>query len=145
MTSQLIVSGRALAKRQKPLFDDFGVDFPPDLGDGGSLTLRELITRIVVSEVEAFRKRQQVRRLTRVLSPDQIQRGVDAGKIESGGSDLDQKVDIDDAIAVALMGFIDGLYLVIIDGVEQRDLDAQVFIQPGSRITFVRLVFLAGA
>ena len=38
----------------------------------------------------------------------------------------------------------DGLYLVVVDGVEQRSLDSQVFVNPDSRVTFVRLVMLAG-
>jgi hypothetical protein len=43
-----------------------------------------------------------------------------------------------------LQAFEDGLYLVIVDGNEQRDLDQQVFLQPDSRVAFVRLALLAG-
>ena len=57
--SSLIIAGRNLGKRQRVLFDDFSIPFPPEIGDGGSLTLRELISRIVVGEVEAFRTRQE--------------------------------------------------------------------------------------
>jgi hypothetical protein len=51
--SSLLISGRGLARRQKVLFDGFSVPFPPDVGDGDGLTLRELITRIaeVISKV----------------------------------------------------------------------------------------------
>ena len=143
--SSLIISGRGLGKRQKVLFDDFSVPFPPDVGDGDGLTLRELLTRIVLSEVEAFRLRQESRRLTLVLSPDQIESSLMEGKVDAGGAEAGKDVDPNAAVGTALQAFEDGLYLVVIDGVEQRDLDAQVFIQPGSRITFVRLVFLAGA
>ena len=142
--SSLVISGRSLGRKPKPLFDDFSIPFPPGVGDGG-LTLRELITRIVIAEVEAFRNRQETRRLTRVMSASQIDEAAAKGKIDAGPSDLNQKVDEGDAVATALQAFEDGLYLVIIDGNEQRDLDAQVFIQPDSKITFVRLVFLAGA
>ena len=145
MIDTLTISGRGLGRRQKALFDDFSIPFPPDAGGDGGMTLRDLITRIVVHEVESFKNRQEKRRLTRVLSPAQIEEGLAKGKVESGGQDLDQPVEIDSAVATALVGFEDGLYLVVIDGVEQRDLDAQVFPRPGSRITFVRLVFLAGA
>ena len=48
-------------------------------------------------------------------------------------------------MATALEAFIDGLYLVVIDGLEYRDLDAIVHLEPESRITFLRLTFLAGA
>lgn len=147
MSSNLIVSGCGLGQR-RPLFEDFSVPFPPDLsgGDGGGgLTLRELIARVVRSEVEAFATRQERRRLTRVLSPARIDEGLERGNVDMGGRDLDQRVDADDAVATALQAFEDGLYLVVIDDVEHRDLDAQVFVQPGSRMVFIRLVFLAGA
>jgi hypothetical protein len=127
------------------LFEDFSVPFPPDLGYGGRLTLRELITRIVLSEVETFEKRQEQRRLTMVLSPAQIERGLEEGKVDMGGHDLKQPIQPEAAVGTALQAFEDGLYLVVIDNVEQRDLDAQIYIQPGSRVTFIRLVFLAGA
>jgi hypothetical protein len=146
--SSLVISGRGLGRRQKVLFDDFSVPFPPDVGDGGGLTLRELITRIVLAEVEAFRSRQEKRRLTRVLSAEHIDQGLERGKVEAGGAEgaeTAKNVNPEQAVGVALQAFEDGLYLVVIDGVEQRDLEAQVFIQPGSRVTFVRLVFLAGA
>jgi hypothetical protein len=61
-----------------------------------------------------------------------------------GGRDLDQKVDADEAVATALEAFEDGLYLVVVDGQELRNLDAQVFLQPDSRVAFVRLTLLAG-
>ncbi len=61
-----------------------------------------------------------------------------------GGRDLDQKVDVNEAIATALEAFEDGLYLVIVDGQEQRSLDGQVFLNADSKIAFVRLTMLAG-
>ena len=88
----LTISGKALG-RKKPLFADWSIPFPPDLGDGGSLTLRDLIGRVVRAEVEAFKKRQQERKLFRALTERQIQEAAGKGKIEMGGSELDQKVD----------------------------------------------------
>lgn len=52
---------------------------------------------------------------------------------------------MDAAIAAALAGFEDGLYLVVLDGREQRDLDARVVLTQQSRLVFLRLTFLAGA
>ena len=48
-------------------------------------------------------------------------------------------------MAAALQGFEDGLYLVVLDGAEQRDLDCQVYPKPESHLVFLRLTFLAGA
>jgi hypothetical protein len=139
----LTISGKALG-RKKPLFADFSVPFPPDLGDGGAVTLRDLIGRVVRSEVEAFKQRQEERKLIHALTARQISDAAAKGKVEMGGRDLDQKVDLEVAIGTALEAFEDGLYLVVVDGQEQRSLDAQVFLQPESRLTFVRLTMLAG-
>ncbi|MFO0881348.1 MAG: hypothetical protein U0840_28950 [Gemmataceae bacterium] len=139
----LTISGKALG-RKKPLFADFSVPFPPDLGDGGSTTLRDLIGRVVRHEVEAFKQRQEDRKFLHALSARQIEENAARGKIDMGGHDRIQKVDLAEATEVALQAFEDGLYLVILDGQEQRNLDAQIFLQPDSRVAFVRLVMLAG-
>jgi hypothetical protein len=145
----LTISGKTLGGR-RPLFADFSVPVPPDFGPndgggGGGATLRDLIAHVVRHEVAAFRKRQDARRFLRVLSEREIEQGLEKGKVEAGGSESRQSVDEDEAIGTALQAFEDGLYLVLIDGEEQRELDRQIFLQPDSRITFVRLVFLAGA
>jgi hypothetical protein len=139
----LTISGKALG-RKRPLFADWSIPFPPDLGDGGAVTLRDLITRVVRAEVEAFRARQQEQKLVRALTAPAIEEGASKGKIDSGGRDSKQKVDADEAIGTALQAFEDGIYLVVVDGEEQRDLDRQVFLKPESRIAFVRLAMLAG-
>ena len=55
-----------------------------------------------------------------------------------------QNVSEEQAVAVACQAFEDGLFLVVIDGTEYRELDAQVFVQPDSQLTFIRLTLLAG-
>jgi len=79
-----------------------------------------------------------------VLSPEQIEQAAAQGKIDSGGHQLNQKVDPEQAVATAWEAFQDGIYLVVIDGRQYQDLDQQVFLQPDSRVTFLRLVMLAG-
>jgi hypothetical protein len=139
----LTISGKALG-RKKPLFADFSVPFPPGRGDGGAVTLRDLIAQVVRHEVAAFKQRQSDRKFVHALTARQIEEGAARGKIDMGGRDLDQEVDPEQAVGTALEAFEDGLYLVIVDGVEQRKLDNQVFLNPDSRVAFVRLVMLAG-
>ena len=68
----ITVSGKALGSR-RPLFADWSVPFPPDLkSDGDSLTLRELIARIVAAEVEKFNARQVESQTLRALTEKQI-------------------------------------------------------------------------
>jgi hypothetical protein len=140
----ITITGKTLG-RKKPLFADWSIPFPPDLKDEGDrVTLRDLIVRVVRAEVEAFRTRQEERRLVKALSRADIDQGAAKGKIDMGGRQVKQAVDEEDAVGTALQAFEDGLYLVVVDGEEQRDLDREVFVQPDSRVTFIRLAMLAG-
>jgi hypothetical protein len=140
----LTISARAWGKR-KPLVPDWQVPFPPEEQGGGEpLTLRQLITRIVRREVDAFKQRQEDRQVVRILTERQIEEGLSKGKVDAGGRNLHQFVDPDEAVAVALQAFEDGLYLVILDGEECRELDREIFLHAESHLVFVRLVMLAG-
>lgn len=110
----------------------------------GPLTLRDLIARIVREEVEAFRARKREQRLMPVLSREQIERGLESGRVSAGAPAGGAKVDEDAAVGVAHQSFEDGLYLVLIDGRQYEDLDEQVLIGDDSTVTFLRLVPLAG-
>lgn len=140
------VTGKIIGKK-KPLFADFGVDLPPEFerGDSG-ITLREVLDKIVRAQVAAFKKRQQDRQFIRALTEQQIEQQAARGKVEAGQSEIKpQEVDEDQAVGAALQAFEDGLYLVILDGDEQKQLDKQIYLKPDSKITFVRLTMLAGA
>jgi hypothetical protein len=131
--------------RKKPLFSDWSIPLPPkDSGGGEPWTLRMLITQIVLEEVAAFRERQGERKVLKALTAAQIEEGVGKGKLDMGGRDLKQKVDPEAAVAAALQAFEDGIYLVVLDGEEQRDLDKEIYVKPDSRVTFVRLAMLSG-
>ena len=142
----MVIETRIVGRKSRPL-DRWAVPTPPpsDSSDGGGLTLRELITRVVRSEVAAFERREQVRRLLRVLSTSEIVEGATRGKVDPGGREPTGPADPDGAVGAALQGFEDGLYLVILDGVEQRELDGQVYLTAESTLVFLRLTFLAGA
>ncbi|MGB7323665.1 MAG: hypothetical protein WBD31_02250 [Rubripirellula sp.] len=142
----MIVTGKALGSR-RPLFADWSIPIPPsDGGDGdGGPTLRDLIERIVIEQVKLFRIRQHDRQFIRALSADQIDEAASLGKIDMGGREQDvQEVDEGQAVYNALQAFEDGIYLVVIDEAEQKDLDKQVFLSEDSRITFIRLTMLSG-
>jgi hypothetical protein len=106
--------------------------------------LRQLITRIVFQEVEAFKNRQEARQFVRILTEQQIEVGLTKGRVDAGGRNLHQSVIPEEAAATALQAFEDGLFLVILDGEEQRELDRQIFLQADSHVVFVRMVMLAG-
>lgn len=139
----LTISAQAIGRR-KPICDDFSVPPPAAVATGTGVTLRDLIGHVVRSEVEAFKTRQAERRLVKALTARQVDEGLAAGKVTAGGSDLDQKVDPDEAVATALEAFSDGLFLVVLDGDEVKALDAVVPLTADSKLTFVRLTMLAG-
>lgn len=139
------VSGKCLGSR-RPLFADFSVPLPPDdFGGGEGLTLRELITLIVAAEVRAYEQRREERRLDRVFTAARIEGDLQRGRVSPEGRASPPAPPEEEAVAAAILAFEDGLYIVAIDGEEKRELDAQVFLRADSRVTFIRLVFLAGA
>jgi hypothetical protein len=140
----ITVSGRSLG-RKKPLFADFAVAPPPGLlGDDG-VTLRRVIDYVVREEVAAFKKRQRDRSMLRALTARQIEAAAERGKVDAGGSEIPpQDVDPEAAVEAAVQAYEDGLYFVVIDGQQAKEIDRQVFLRPDSQLTFIRLTLLAG-
>ncbi len=57
MSNQITISTKRIGHRKR-ILDDWSIPFPPDLDeDGGGLTLRELITQVVIEQVRLFRER----------------------------------------------------------------------------------------
>lgn len=144
MPGTITIEGKVFGQK-RPLFSDWSLPLLPEEGSGGErLTLRSLIIRIVRAEVEAFHERQEQRRMVLALTQADITRGLMKGKIDMGGREEKQTVDPQAAVDTALLGFEDGLYYVFVDEEQQTDLDREVFLKPDSKVTFLRLVVLAG-
>lgn len=140
-----VIAARTVGSK-RPLFADWSIPLGPEWGEEGEdLTLGMLIERLVRIEVDSFRKRAAERRLDRVLTRTQIDEGVEKGRVSPEGRSVPRRVDTEEAIGAALEAFEDGLYLVVIDEEEYKDLDRIVRLRPDSRIVFIRLTFLAGA
>jgi hypothetical protein len=144
MSVSFMVEGKVVGRRA-PFFSDWHIEIPPVLEkEGHGLTLRELIRFIVSREVDAYQSRQQERRLVHVMSKAAIEEGTITGKVDPGGRDPGQTVDLQESITVALQAFEDGLYFVFIDEVQQTDLDTQVYLNTNSKVVFLRLTALTG-
>ncbi|WP_310483782.1 hypothetical protein [Chamaesiphon sp. VAR_48_metabat_403] len=137
-TPTLTISGKVLGKSQN-LFTSWQMSLSEQ-----PLTLAELLAQIVRSEIRSFQSRQADRRTTKVLGIIDIEAGVALGKISSGGSDLEQVVDVKSAIENALQAFKDGFYLVFIDDEQQEDLAAVLDLTVNSELLFLRLTPLVG-
>jgi hypothetical protein len=78
------------------------------------------------------------------MSRQEIEQGVVGGRVDAGERNVPQSVDAEEAVAVALQAFEDGLYFVFIDGVQQTQLDSEVFLKSNSKVLFLRLTALVG-
>ena len=113
-----------------------------DLGDDA--VLRDLISAVVRSEVAAFSQRQEENSFLRVLTDRALAAGVEAGAVRSGDIEMSPDVDVDAAIATALLAFEDGVFQVYVDGEPVDSLDQPVLVHEGTQLMFLRLVALAG-
>ena len=144
MPIKLAIDARLLGQK-RPILSDWSMTLPLDLtGQESLLPLREILTEVVLAEVEAFLQRQEERRLVRILGPEGLAVGVASGKVDLGERDLGQVVDAEAAVANALQAFVDGLYFVFVEGEQIGSLDDPVALRPEIHISFVRLVALAG-
>ena len=141
--STLLVEGKVVGQK-RPLFSDWKLPMLPEWENGAErVTLRGLITRIVLAEVAAYQDRQEQKSMVQALTQADIQRGLMKGKVDMGGRHA-AKVDPQEAVKTAIQAFEDGLYYVFIDEEQQISLDEAVVLRSESRITFLRLVALAG-
>jgi len=141
----LTISGRTVGSR-RPLFADWSIPLAPDdFGGGEGLTLRDLIALVVRAEVAAYESRREARRLDRVFSRERIERGAAEGRVAPEAREGAAAPPVEEAVETAVTAFEDGIYLVAIDGVEVREVEARVSVRADTRVTFIRLVLLAGA
>ncbi len=130
--------------RREALVPRWEVPPPPEVERGDGLTLRELIGLTVRQELAAYAERRAEGRFTRVLTERQLDAGLASGRVDSGGRAVPAAPMPEVAVATALEAFVDGLYLVLVDGTQHEDLDAQIMLGVDSTVTYVRLVALAG-
>ena len=104
MAATITIEGRVAGQR-RPLFSDWEMALPPEAeGQGERLTLRALITRVVLEEVAAFRERQEERRFVQALTAAEIERGLSRGKVDMGGREPGEAPDPEAAVAAAEIG-----------------------------------------
>ena len=145
MSSPIIIKvGAKVVGQKRALFNDYPISLISNEDGHSRMTLRELIAAVVAHEVQAFRERQEERKLALILSPEQITQGAARGKVDLGERDLQQTVIESDAIKTALQAFEDGLYYVFLNDTQLEVLDEDVTVSHDSRLLFVRLVALAG-
>jgi len=109
-----------------------------------TLTVRGLLASVVRGQVSSFQDRQASRSLVQILTDRQIVEGLEGGRIVSGGQDLDQQVDVDEAIRAAHLAFEDGLFYLFLGDTQMTRLDESVELGESTEALFLRLVPLVG-
>ena len=144
MPTEFHVEGRMLGQ-QRDLFPAFSVPLPEiSEAGGGFFALHSLIAAVVERQVDSYNERQEARRFVTMLTQAQIESAAANGKVDMGGRDPAAAADPAQAVQTALQAFEDGLYIVFVDGEQIEVLDVPLALDADSRVTFVRLVALAG-
>jgi hypothetical protein len=116
---------------------------PYEINDNIS-TLRELLTDIVITEVNKYNNKNNDTVLTAFISQEQIDDLSLTGKVSFGDVFNDKKAEKNSAINNAIQCFEDGIVRVFMDETELAELDAPLTIKENEVFTFIRLAFLAG-
>ena len=116
---------------------------PYSLPDGIS-SLRQLIETVVRQEVTKYNSRGTENMLVPFLTETEISEQSAVGKIGFGRLYSDKKADAEKAVETALQGFEDGLFRVMAEEKEAKELDGPLDIHENDTLTFIRLTFLAG-
>ncbi|HEX8730964.1 MAG TPA: hypothetical protein VF725_02785, partial [Ktedonobacterales bacterium] len=82
----LTVEAKVLGQ-SRPAIAPWELALTAPAAEDGATRVRDLLATVVAAEVAGFRERQDQRRLTRVLLPEEIARGAERGKIDAGGHD----------------------------------------------------------
>lgn len=107
-------------------------------------TLHELIEACVKSEVKRYNEKRENVSLLSFLTPQNLQEQSEKGKITFGDIENKTLAVEENAIANALQGFQDGLFVVFIEEEEIKNIDQQLRLSSNSVIVFIRMTFLSG-
>jgi hypothetical protein len=130
--------------RRKPIIPPWRLPIPEGWqNDVEPICLRDLIIRVVTNEVESFNLCQEQNQFLEALTNRQTAEQAQTGKIRFGGFQP-QKADLNEALQTALQAYEDGLYYVFLDDQQITDLGERIIMTSESRVTFIRLVSLAG-
>lgn len=118
------------------------IDKIPFYYDKQPQTLREFLSVTVTICVNDYIERS--RQGACVLTEENIHDMADVGKIAFGIIYGNKEPDVEEAVAVAVQAFEDGLYRVFVNGEEAEQLDERLALQDGDEVSLIRLTMLAG-
>ncbi|WP_144549775.1 hypothetical protein [Bacillus sp. X1(2014)] len=108
-------------------------------------TLRQLLTGLVTTEVQAFNAEISEAILVRFLTSEEIQQQAHAGKVGFGTKYNEQPTGCHQAVKTAIQAYEDGLFRVFMNEQELPELDGPLEIREGDHLTFIKLTMLSGS
>jgi len=135
---QVYINLKQLGKRKQ------AIDKVPMVLDPVPVTTSELITAIVMQQVEAYNNRLAESELLRYLSADQIGDKAESGKVGFDVNYNGKAAKESEAVMNALQAFEDGIFRVFVGDKDLETLSQSIELKENDELTFVRLTFLAG-
>lgn len=111
---------------------------------GTPSSLRELLTEIVLINVDDYNKKAVEPWFMKYLSTEETENQVRTGKVGFGERKSDIQADLQKAIETAILAFEDGIYRVFNGENEVPSLDETLSLTEGDVLTFIRFTILAG-
>ena len=138
MALNLVVSVKQLG-RKKPVIGARDLVLDQEPGD-----LRGLISAIVIQEVARYNAKTPEEPILLHLTQESVDDAAEAGKVGFGARYNEKNQDPAAAVANALQSFEDGLFRIFVNDDEVEGVDTALSLKDGDRLTFIRLVMLAG-
>lgn len=135
---KIFINVKQVGKRKKIIEHEvIQLDFVPT-------TLRELIERIVVLNVNKFNNSRDQNNIVTYLLTEEIESKMKTGKVGFGNIYNETKAKVDEAITNALQSYEDGIFRVFIGDDEVIGLSQWIELHEEDELTFIRLTMLAG-
>lgn len=109
----------------------------------GQVSAHELIAAAVRAEVAAHERRADEATLVRMLTARELTEDLTRGAVRMGDAERSAPIDVEHAVATALLAFEDGIFKVFV-GEQEVDPGSAVDLSDGADVLFLRLVPLAG-
>lgn len=136
---KLQLSAKALGKK-KSFIDQVIID----LEIASESNVSELLTKLVLQQVNAFNKKKDDNTLFNFLSESTISQSAQSGSVKFNEQYNDNKADESKAVSTVLQAFEDGLIALFINDEPLEISSQKINLKESDNITVVRLTFLTG-
>ena len=135
----LVMQGPPMGGRHSGLGTFVETPAPPGALEGDGVALWRVVAHIARSM--AARSSREAEEAASERAVDEREAASGSGRVDPGGRRARPAWDAERAAKDAVRGLVEGLFVVVIDGVERRDPEAPVRLTARSRVVFVPTAF----